>query len=210
MRINELFFSLQGEGTESGLPTIFIRTAGCNLRCRWCDTPYARRGGLAMKPRDVLDAVSTFPCRRICLTGGEPLHQVESLDLLCLLKAGRFHVTLETNGSFDIAPALHLARISMDVKCPSSGMTPHMHWPNLSLLRKSDQLKFVIADRGDYEFAREVVRRHRLHSSAQVIFQPLGGRHGRRLARWILADALDVRLGLQLHKIIWGKDVRGR
>jgi len=203
MKINEVFYSLQGEGLLSGLPTIFIRTAGCNLRCSWCDTRYAARGR-ERSVEQVLGCLAAYPCRRVCVTGGEPLRQRSTLALLRALRQQRYSVSLETNGSYDIAPFLELARLSVDVKCPSSGMTARMRWGNLARVRRRDQVKFVIADRADYDFARSVVARERLTARTSVIFQPVGGRGGRRLAAWLLRDGLNVRLGLQLHKILWG------
>ena len=208
MKISEIFYSLQGEGAESGLPTAFVRTAGCNLRCRWCDTRYARRGR-EMTIEGILAALAAWPTRRVCVTGGEPLHQQGCSALLRALKRKRYSITLETNGSYDVGPFLKFGRISLDIKCPSSGMAGRMHWANLALLRSSDQVKFVIADRADYLFARQVVERERLSQRTHVILQPVGGRSGRRLASWMLRDGLDVRLGLQLHRVLWG-GARGR
>jgi len=208
MNISEVFFSLQGEGIDSGLPTAFVRAAGCNLRCRWCDTRYASRGR-RMTVDEILDAIAKFPTRRVCLTGGEPLHQKETLPLLRALRRKRYSVSIETNGSYDISRFQKLATISLDIKCPSSGMADQMHLSNLALLRTTDQAKFVIANRGDYAFAREIVEEENLTRRTNVIFSPVGGRGGQNLARWILRDGLDVRLGLQLHKILW-RGERGR
>ncbi len=209
MRIIEVFHSVQGEGPLTGVRTTFVRTARCNLRCRWCDTKYSFGPGRERSIRSILAEVTRNRTRFVCLTGGEPLLQAESRDLVAALAARGVVTLIETGGSLDVSPYLGLDRVSLsvDVKCPSSGMETHNHWPNLRLLRAQDVLKFTVADRRDYLYARRVLRRY--HGPAVVVFQPVWGTDAGRLADWVLADHLDVRVMLQEHKVLWG-DVRGR
>lgn len=212
LRVSEIFRSIQGEGTRAGLPCVFVRLAGCNLRCLWCDTGYAQCGGEEMSVPAVIERVSQLAGagsgRLVELTGGEPMVQAAAPDLLRLLcEAGRT-VLMETNGSIDISGVDARVVKIVDVKCPSSGQTQHVHWPNLSVLLPADEVKFVLADREDYLFARQVLQRHGLSERCAVIFSPVQGQLSpETLAQWILEDNLNVRLGLQLHKIIWpGRD----
>jgi 7-carboxy-7-deazaguanine synthase len=211
LTINEIFHSIQGESTHSGRPCVFVRLTACDLRCSWCDTPYAFTEGTKVSVDDVLDRVSSFNCSLVELTGGEPLLQKDVYPLMQrLLDSGRT-VMIETGGHLSIAkvPA-DVIRI-VDVKCPGSGESGRNHWENLALLTPHDEVKFVIRDRTDYEFARDVVREHDLvRRTAAVLFSPV---HAvltpKPLAEWILEDRLEVRLQLQTHKYIWGADVRG-
>jgi 7-carboxy-7-deazaguanine synthase len=211
LTINEIFHSIQGESTHSGRPCVFVRLTACDLRCSWCDTPYAFTEGTKVSVDDVLDRVSSFNCSLVELTGGEPLLQKDVYPLMQrLLDSGRT-VMIETGGHLSIAkvPA-DVIRI-VDVKCPGSGEAGRNHWENLALLTPHDEVKFVIRDRTDYEFARDVVREHDLvRRTAAVLFSPV---HAvltpKPLAEWILEDRLEVRLQLQTHKYIWGADVRG-
>ena len=209
MRVIEVFHSLQGEGPWSGVRTTFVRTARCNLRCRWCDTKYSFGPGRERSVRSILSEVTRHRTHHVCLTGGEPLLQKESRELVTALSRRGIRTVIETGGSLDVSPylGLDLVTLSVDVKCPSSGMEGHNHWPNLSLLRPHDVLKFVIADRKDYLYARRVLRRHR--GSAIVVFQPVWGSDAGRLADWVLRDCLEVRVMLQEHKLLWG-ETRGR
>lgn len=203
MRICEIFRSLQGEGLTMGLPTVFVRTVGCNLRCRWCDTTYAFEGGTEMTIDEIVEAVGD--CPRVCLTGGEPMLQADAVELMSRLTAMGRQVDLETDGAVDLSsvPDDPLILISMDVKCPSSGMTDRMVWSNLDLLGPKDQLKFVIDTEEDLDFAVDVVRTRRPRTN--VIFGPVGGTGKlERLAERVLAEGIDVRVLPQLHKIIWG------
>lgn len=203
MRICEIFRSLQGEGLTMGLPTVFVRTVGCNLRCRWCDTTYAFEGGTEMTIDEIVEAVGD--CPRVCLTGGEPMLQADAVELMTRLTALGRQVDLETDGAVDLSsvPDDPLVLISMDVKCPSSGMTDRMVWSNLDLLGPKDQLKFVIDTEEDLDFAVDVVRTRRPRTN--VIFGPVGGTGKlERLAERVLAEGIDVRVLPQLHKIIWG------
>jgi 7-carboxy-7-deazaguanine synthase len=209
MRIIEVFHSLQGEGLLTGERTTFVRTARCNLRCRWCDTTYSFGAGRERSIRSILAEVARNKTRFVCLTGGEPLLQRESVDLVRRLSDKGVTTVIETGGSLDVRPYLGIPRVhlSVDVKCPASGMAQRNRWPNLPLLRAEDTIKFVIADRKDYLYARRVVRRY--HGPATKLFQPVWGSDAGRLADWVLADRLDVRVMLQEHKVLWG-DAPGR
>ena len=209
MRVIEVFHSLQGEGPWSGVRTTFVRTARCNLRCRWCDTKYSFGPGRERSIRSILAEVARNRTAHVCLTGGEPLLQEQSRELVAALSRRGVRTVIETGGSLDVSPFLGIDHVtlSVDVKCPSSGMEARNHWPNLALLRDQDVLKFVIADRKDYLYARRVFRRYR--GRATVVFQPVWGTDGGRLADWVLADRLDVRVMLQEHKLLWG-DAPGR
>lgn len=204
MRVAEIFSSIQGEGVGIGATTVFVRLTGCNLRCSWCDTKYAYDGGEEMPLETVLRRVGESGCRRVCVTGGEPLCQPHTHSLIVELLSRGCRVSLETNGSVSIAslPRSERLTISMDVKCPSSGMADRMEMRNIPLLGKNDQLKFVIADRADYEYAKSVMARHR--PACHVIMTPAGGRDLKNLAEWVISDCLDVRVLPQLHKVIWG------
>ncbi|MFP4051476.1 MAG: 7-carboxy-7-deazaguanine synthase QueE [Thermoplasmata archaeon] len=202
MKITEIFYSIQGEGKQMGLPTIFVRAGGCNLKCDWCDTKYAWEGGKKMTIEEITESVDDFPAKRVCLTGGEPLVQNEIYELIDAL-IYEHELTLETNGSLDITKLTKMdLMISMDYKTPSSLMAGKMKEENLGLLRERDQLKFVIDDRKDYEYSKEVINNHPIKS--EIIFQPMGGKKLKKLAEWVLEDDLDVKVLPQLHKIIWG------
>ena len=205
MRVYEIFFSIQGEGVLMGTPTTFVRTAGCNLDCTWCDTRYALAGGKEMSVEQVLEAVDGFGSPFVCLTGGEPLLQDDIYRLMELLLEDGYNITIETNGSLPLnrLPDSEDIMISMDIKCPSSGMSDRNHYENLEFLAPRDQLKFIIADRVDYLFAKKVLREHDVN--APVIVTPAGGTDLLPLAEWVLADKLWVRVLPQLHKIIWGE-----
>jgi 7-carboxy-7-deazaguanine synthase len=209
VRIIEVFHSLQGEGPLTGVRTTFIRTARCNLRCTWCDTTYSFGPGRERSLPSLLAEVRRNRTRFVCLTGGEPLLQRESIELVRRLSERGITTVIETGGSLDVAPYLPFPHVilSVDVKCPSSRMEGKNRWSNLPLLRAADVLKFVIADRADYLYARRALRAYR--GPATPIFQPVWGTDAGRLADWVLGDRLDVRLMLQEHKVLWG-DVPGR
>ena len=209
MRIIEVFHSVQGEGPLTGVRTTFIRAARCNLRCSWCDTKYSFGPGHERSIPSLVAEVARHRTHHVCLTGGEPLLQRDSVVLARRLADRGITTVVETGGSLDVAPYLRIPRLilSVDVKCPSSKMEGHNRWSNLPLLRERDVLKFVIADRSDYLYARRVVRRYR--GSATRVFQPVWGTNAGRLADWVLSDRLDVRVMLQEHKVLWG-DVPGR
>jgi 7-carboxy-7-deazaguanine synthase len=211
LTINEIFHSIQGESTHSGRPCVFVRLTACDLRCSWCDTPYAFTEGSKMSVDEVVARVSAFDCNLVELTGGEPLLQKDVYPLMDRLLASGRTILVETGGHLSVAqvPA-DVIRI-IDVKCPGSGESERNHWANLALLTPRDEVKFVIRDRADYEFAREVVAKHDLIGrTAAVLFSPVHAvLSPKQLAEWILEDGLRVRLQLQTHKYIWGADVRG-
>lgn len=208
--VNEIFHSIQGESTHAGLPCVFVRLAGCHQRCRWCDTTYAFHEGHPMSVEEVVCSVETHGCSLVEVTGGEPLLQDDCIPLLASLVGRGFRVLLETGGSLDIsAVPLGVARI-IDLKCPASGETARNRWENLAHLRSGDELKFVIAGRGDYEWAARVLRDRGLAELCPVLFSPVHGEQDpSELARWVLEDRLRVRLQLQLHKILWPGIERG-
>ncbi len=204
--VHEIYCSLQGESSRTGLPCVLIRLAGCNLNCSWCDTPEARdpAAGEAMSIADVLAKVAALGCRRVELTGGEPLLQAGAFDLLAALCDVGYETLLETNGSLDVSPVDPRVIRIIDVKCHASGQAETMYWPNLEALRETDEIKFVIANHGDFEYARDVVVRYSLAGWCNVIFSPIPSLlPPATLAQWILDDGIDIRLGLQLHKILW-------
>ena len=211
LTINEIFHSIQGESTHAGRPCVFVRLTACDLRCSWCDTPYAFTEGHKMTVDDVVERVRSYSCDVVEITGGEPLLQKEVYPLMeRLLHEGRT-VMLETGGHLcaDDVPA-GVVRV-IDVKCPGSGEAEKVYWPNLERLRSSDELKFVIKDRADYDFARGVVAKYDLLSHcAAVLFSPVHGvLDPKQLAEWILTDRIAVRLQLQAHKYIWSPETRG-
>ncbi len=210
LSVNEIFFSLQGESTRAGEPCVFVRLAGCDLRCVWCDTEYAFHDGRRMSIDEIVKRVEAYPAGLVEITGGEPLLQ-ERVHLLVerLFERGK-EVMVETGGHRDIGLVDERVKLICDVKCPDSGMCGHNRWENLERLRPQDEVKFVLASRADYEWAREQVRTRRLHERNTVLFSPVWATLAPRdLADWILADGLPVRMQLQLHKILWGPDARG-
>ena len=210
MRVTEIFHSIQGESSYAGQPCVFVRLTGCPLRCTWCDTAYAFHEGQDGSIDDVLAKVHSYGCRLVEVTGGEPLAQPESLPLIARLCDTGYTVLLETSGAIDIAPVDPRVHVILDVKCPGSDMTDRMHWPNLSQLAAKDEAKFVLADRADYDWARETLARYDLANRCTVLFSPVfGSLDMRELAEWILADRLPVRFQLQMHKYIWAPDMRG-
>ena len=209
LRITEIFHSLQGESRPVGCPTAFIRLTGCPLRCVYCDTEYAFHGGQKMTATEILEQIGAFGTRHVCVTGGEPLAQPNCRSLLQTLCAEGYDVSLETSGALDIEGIDPRVTIVMDLKTPGSGEVDRNRWENIGLLKSDDQIKFVIADRADYEWSRQVIAEHGLNGRVSVLFSPVwGGDTGRQLAEWILEDRLDVRFQIQLHKVLWG-DVPG-
>lgn len=210
MRVTEIFHSIQGESTFMGRPCVFVRLTGCALRCTWCDTEYSFYGGTEMGLEQVLAEVAGYGCPLVEVTGGEPLHQPDAFRLLSRLCDAGYEVLLETSGAVDIGPVDRRTHIIMDVKCPGSGMTDRMYWPNLDKLSVKDEAKFVLQDRADYEWARDVVAQHALADRCAVLFSPVFGKLDlQSLAEWMLADRLPVRFQAQLHKFIWSPDRRG-
>lgn len=210
LMISELFLSIQGESSFAGLPCAFVRVAGCPLRCRWCDTAYAREGGRQMPLEKILAVVAGMGVDLVELTGGEPLAQAAAPRLLSALCDAGHSVLLETSGALDTAAVDPRARVILDVKCPGSGMSGRTHWPNLARLRPHDEVKFVLADRADYDYARAVMAEHGLAGRCQVLLSTVPGLlEPRQAVEWLLADRLPVRFQLQLHKYIWPPDARG-
>ena len=211
LTVNEIFHSIQGESTLAGTPCVFVRLAACDLRCRWCDTPYAFHEGRKQSVDDVIAQVAAYGCPTVEITGGEPLLQPDVIPLMSRLLERGYRVMLETGGHRSVAgvPA-GVIRI-IDIKCPGSGESARNDWSNLSLLTPLDQVKFVLADRADYEFARDVIaREHLADRCGAVLLSPVHGELALKpLAEWILADRLPVRLQVQLHKYIWDPQTRG-
>lgn len=210
LRVSEIFHSLQGESSRVGLPTVFIRLTGCPLRCRWCDTSYAFSGGENRSIADIVAEAGRHGTRTVCVTGGEPLAQKNSLSLLSALCNAGFDVSLETSGAIDISSVDPRVSRIMDLKAPGSGELDKNLPTNLPLLAPRDEVKIVIADRADYEWARGIIAEHLLAERCPVLLSPVQGElEPATLAEWILADRLPVRFQLQLHKILWG-NMRGK
>lgn len=211
LTVNEIFHSIQGESTHAGRPCVFVRLTACDLRCSWCDTPYAFHEGQKMSVEDVVGRVRDYGCDVVEITGGEPLLQKDVYPLMQrLLDEGRT-VMLETGGHLSVELVPDAVVRVIDVKCPGSGESDKNHWPTLDRLRPTDELKFVIKDRADYEYARDVVATHHLIGRcAAVLFSPVHGvQDAKQLAEWVLADRLAVRVQLQAHKYIWDPSTRG-
>lgn len=206
MKVYSIFRSLQGEGLSIGSPTVFIRTSGCPLRCTYCDTTQAYDKGEEMSLEQIMKKVSKLKAKHVCLTGGEPMMQREAPKLVQMLVDEGYRVVLETNGAMllDDLPSVETLTISMDIKCPSSGESGKMLFENIESLRPTDQLKLIISDGRDYEYAKEVLQKYA--PKCEVIFTPVGGTDLKDLAEKVLKDGLDVRVLPQLHKIIWGDE----
>ena len=205
LRVTEIFYSLQGESSTVGWPTVFIRLTGCPLRCVWCDTAYAFTGGARRSVADILCEVATYRPRYVCVTGGEPLAQPGCIGLLDDLVEAGYRVSLETSGALDVSSVNSGVTRVLDLKAPGSGEEAANRYENLACLRLGDQVKFVIRDEVDYCWARDKVREHRLSERCEVLFSPVAGEQDpTRLAERILEDRLDVRFQIQLHKHLWG------
>jgi 7-carboxy-7-deazaguanine synthase len=211
MVITEIFKSIQGESTYAGRPCLFVRLTGCNLRCHWCDTAYAFNGGQKMSVADVLARIRQLGGKLVELTGGEPLLQQEVYPLTDHLLTEGYRVLVETSGERNLAQLPREVVKVVDVKCPGSGEEGKFCFDNLAWLERKDQIKFVISNEDDYRYARAFLAEHNLHRHVgEVIFSPVFAQLApRNLAGWILRDGLEVRLGLQLHKFIWGPEARG-
>lgn len=210
LRISEIFYSLQGETSRVGLPTVFVRLTGCPLRCTYCDTAYAFTGGQSMTLQAIVDEVQRYATRYVTVTGGEPLAQKNCLPLLRMLCDSGYHVSLETSGALDISAVDKRVMKILDIKTPASGEVEKNLWSNLDLLGAHDEIKFVLCDEADYLWARKILLEKNLAARCAVLFSPAQGQlQPAELADWILRDALPVRLQVQLHKLLWG-NVSGR
>jgi 7-carboxy-7-deazaguanine synthase len=211
LTINEIFFSIQGESTHAGRPCVFVRLTACDLRCTWCDTPYAFHEGGKRTVQDIVAEVEGFGCRTVEITGGEPLLQDGVYELMTVLLSRGFEVLVETGGHRSTARVPAEVTTILDVKCPGSGEGGRTDWSNLDRLRPHDEVKFVIADRADYDYARDIVARYDLAARvAAVHASPVHDvLHPRTLAEWVLADRAPFRVQLQLHKYIWDPATRG-
>ncbi|HWW82422.1 MAG TPA: radical SAM protein [Vicinamibacterales bacterium] len=211
LTINEIFYSIQGESTRAGAPCVFVRLTGCDLRCVWCDTPYAFHEGRRLSVDEVVEAVKGFGCPLVEITGGEPLLQEDVYALMNRLLEEGHTVMLETGGHRSIVRVPPSVLKVVDIKCPGSGEADQNDWSNLERLQPHDEVKFVISDRADYDFAREIIRRHDLakHAAALLLSPVHGVLEAKTLSEWMLGDHLPARLQLQIHKYIWSPDQRG-
>ena len=206
LRIFEIFHSLQGESSRVGLPTVFVRLTGCPLRCGYCDTAYAFQGGSTQTIEDILREVAQYQAQYVCVTGGEPLAQKSCPDLLKALCDAGYSVSLETSGAMDISPVDARVSVIMDIKTPGSGEESKNLWANIAHLKAKDEVKFVLADRADYHWAREILEKYQIVKKSPVLFSPVYKTLSPAdLAKWVLEDRLPVRMQLQLHKILWGE-----
>jgi 7-carboxy-7-deazaguanine synthase len=205
MRITEIFHSIQGESSHAGRPCVFVRLTGCNLRCRWCDSEYTFTGGEKMSIDEVMVRVDAYGCKLVEVTGGEPLAQSEAFDLIKRLCDDGYEVLIETSGSIDVTPVDNRATLILDIKCPGSGEVERNRWSNLEQLKPRDEIKFVIAGREDYDWARRTIAERDL-TRWTILFSPVWGElELKPLAEWMLADRVPARLQTQLHKHIWGE-----
>jgi 7-carboxy-7-deazaguanine synthase len=210
LKIHEIYHSIQGESSFAGCPCVFVRLTGCQMRCVWCDTEEAFFGGRWMELDEILEGVAGYGCELVEVTGGEPLLQPAVHPLMTRLCDEGYEVLLETGGGLDIARVDSRVRRIVDVKCPGSGEAQNNRWENLAELRPGDELKFVLANREDYAWAKRELAERRLVGRCPIHFAPVhGALAAEDLAAWILRDRLPVRLGVQLHKLVWGADARG-
>lgn len=206
LRIYEIFFSLQGESSRVGLPTVFVRLTGCPLRCGYCDTEYAFHGGQTQSIEDVMVKVASYGAHYVTVTGGEPLAQKACLQLLTALCDADYSVSLETSGALDIGGVDPRVSVIMDLKTPGSKELAKNRWENLPLLKSADEVKFVLCDRDDYDWAKTVLAEHGITQKCAVLFSPVYGQlNPTELAGWVLQDKLAVRMQIQLHKVLWGE-----
>lgn len=210
IKINEIYLSVQGESTYTGLPCIFVRLTGCNLRCSWCDTAYAFHEGTDMSIEEILREVEKFSVNLVEITGGEPLMQDNIYPLMEKLLERGHKVMLETGGSISLAKVPRDVIKIMDLKCPGSGEQNKNNLDNLKLLAPHDEVKFVIIDRTDYEWSRDIIKKYKINEIAHILFSPVFDKlELKEMVKWILEDRLPVRLQTQLHKIIWDKNTIG-
>jgi len=210
LKINEIFFSIQGESTLVGKPTVFVRTTQCNLRCTWCDTKYAYWEGEVKSIDTILEEVKKHETEYVCVTGGEPLMQKATIELLQRLLDLKYTVSLETNGSISIKDVpLPVVKV-LDIKCPVSGESDSMAWENFDLIRPHDNIKFVVGSRADFDWAQDICEKHKLHTKCAVLYSPVYGKvKPSDLAAWILKAKAPVTMQMQLHKEIWGPNEKG-
>lgn len=209
LRITELFYSIQGESNTCGFPTVFVRLTGCPLRCQYCDTAYAFQGGKMVSIDRILEQVAAYQTAYVCVTGGEPLAQPNCISLLQKLCDANYVVSIETSGALDVSQIDPRVLIVMDIKTPGSGEVSRNLWANIPLLKKQDQIKFVICDRDDYIWACDMIKQYQLTEKVHVLFSASWEQlNPTELANWILSDQLPVRFQLQLHKILWA-DAKG-
>ncbi len=210
LKVNEIYFSIQGESSKSGMPTVFVRLTYCNLRCSYCDSEYAFYEGKEMELDDVVAEIKKFGCGLVEITGGEPLFQKESLDLMKRLCDDGFSVMLETGGSLPVDDVDKRVMIIMDLKCPSSNMAKKNLYANIDLMKPADEIKFVIGSLEDYEWSKEIISKYDLNSKCSILFSAVFGKlEPVKLVEWILKDKLNVRFQLQIHKYIWEPNAKG-
>lgn len=211
LKVNEIFYSIQGEGTSTGLPCVFVRLTYCNLRCTYCDTEYAFYDGKDMTFTEIIDEVKKYDCKLVEITGGEPLVQMdECLTLMNQLCDAGFDVMIETGGSLSIKEIDERVKIIMDLKCPSSGMEKKNLYENINYLKSTDELKFVIGSREDYDWTLEMIKKYQLINKCEILFSVVFGKlEPVQLVNWILKDKLNVRFQLQVHKFIWHPETKG-
>ena len=204
LRVTEIFYSIQGESTKTGLPTVFIRLTGCPLRCFYCDTEYAFTGGKNLKISEVIETIKSSSSQHVCITGGEPLAQPNVHILMNELVQLDYDISLETSGYIDISNVNSKVKIIMDIKTPESKEVDKNNWENINLLKNDDEIKFVICNRNDYEWSKEIIEKFMIYEKCSVLMSPTTNlMEPTTLAEWILEDSLPVRFQLQLHKILW-------
>lgn len=210
LKVNEIYFSIQGESTKAGLPCVFVRLTYCNLRCKYCDTEYAFYEGYDLTIEEIIGEVKKFDCKLVEITGGEPLVQSEAIGLMSKLCDEGFEVLLETGGSLSVKEIDPRVKIIMDLKCPSSGMLKKNHYENIDFIKSSDEIKFVMGSREDYEWTKEILQKYNLTKKCIILFSVVFGElEPVRVVEWILEDKLDVRFQLQMHKFIWEPTTKG-
>ena len=210
LKINEIYFSIQGESTKAGLPCVFVRLTYCNLRCKYCDTEYAFYEGKELSLEEIISGVKKFDCKLVEITGGEPLVQSDTINLMQRLCDEGFEVLLETGGSLSIKEIDPRVKIIMDLKCPSSGMLKKNYYKNIDFIKPSDEIKFVIGTREDYEWTKKIIQKYNLMKKCIILFSVVFGElEPVRLVEWILEDKLDIRFQLQMHKFIWEPTTKG-
>jgi len=206
LKIFEIFYSLQGESSRVGLPTIFIRLSGCPMRCHYCDTAYAFQGGSMMTIDEIIKTIKKYDTPYVTVTGGEPLAQKEVLSLLKVLADQNYEVSLETGGGVSIKEVDPRIKIILDIKTPQSGEEKKNHWDNLNLIHSKDEIKFVLCSREDYDWAKKILNQYKLAEKCDVLFSPVYQKlNTTNLGNWILEDQLPVRMQIQLHKLLWGE-----